>query len=184
MVSTVVDLCNMALGKIGSGRITSISPPDNSEEARWCSLYYTETRDEVLRAHAWKCATTQQKLAQLTDTPVYGFTYYYALPADYVIPVSWYPDSARELHGEYVASDEAELYLTYVKRLEDPTVFDDALCEAISTLLASKLATALANKPDIGRALYQLYRTQLIDAKDADGESGKDDDEPELWTDR
>ena len=71
MVSTVVDLCNMALIRLGATRITSID--DDSKQALLCKQYYEQTRDEVLYDHEWNCAIVRASLAQLAETPAFGY---------------------------------------------------------------------------------------------------------------
>jgi len=55
-MTTETDICNDALGKIGS-REPIASLAENSNEAAKCSLFYASTRDEVLQKAQWGFAT-------------------------------------------------------------------------------------------------------------------------------
>jgi len=52
-----LDFCKQALGEIGTrSTITSLDPPDGSQEAYYCNLFFEGTRDQVLRAAHWNFA--------------------------------------------------------------------------------------------------------------------------------
>jgi hypothetical protein len=173
---TVVDLCNMALGRVGAGRITALT--DATNEANWCNLYYEQTRNEVLRARNWRSATETQALARETTAPLYGWSYQFSMPtyprALRIIEV--YPASDYERMGRKILSNELELTLKYVKEIEDPNELDDILTEAIVLRLASKLATAVANKPELAQSLWREFIGAMQFAKQADGADSSGDD--------
>ena len=87
MINSVVDLCNMALSRLGEERITALPPGDDSEAAKEAQLHYAQTRDEVLEDHPWRCAVHYQSLASLSDSdpgylPQTEYDYQYTLPTD------------------------------------------------------------------------------------------------------
>jgi hypothetical protein len=52
--ATQLSVCQRALADIGTrSTITSVDPPDGSQEAFYCSLYYGNVRDHILRAANW-----------------------------------------------------------------------------------------------------------------------------------
>ena len=52
--ATQLSVCQRALADIGTrSTITSVTPPDGSQEAFYCSLYYANVRDHILRAANW-----------------------------------------------------------------------------------------------------------------------------------
>ncbi len=70
MPSTVVDICNLALGHLGEAPITAIS--DENTRARACNERYESTLDATLRAHRWNFA--QARVA--VELPWITFTHY------------------------------------------------------------------------------------------------------------
>lgn len=46
-----VDICNLALGRIGASTITALG--EGSDESDQCDLYYVPTRQALLRSHPW-----------------------------------------------------------------------------------------------------------------------------------
>lgn len=105
----VIDICNRALGEIGT-RSTIASLSENSEEARYCNIYYEAVRDQALGLANWNFARYTTTLAVLkaapgtpenpdapssgvwsTDWPAPPWLYEYAFPSDcircrYIIP--------------------------------------------------------------------------------------------------
>jgi hypothetical protein len=59
---TKVDICNLALSKVGSegGLISSIT--EDSKEAVLCNQFYNQTLGEVLSLGAWNCAKARVEL--------------------------------------------------------------------------------------------------------------------------
>lgn len=80
-VSDQVSICNMALYHLAIGKkIASFN--DKSPEARACSLFYDQVKDEVLRDFAWPFATLTVSLALVQQQPTYEWGYSYRLPND------------------------------------------------------------------------------------------------------
>lgn len=89
-------ICNMALGEIGSRTLIE-ALNDSSTAARQCALFYTITRQQLLRAAPWGFArrtVTLTSLGLATDDPnvvPYPWMAMYAYPADclgmrYILP--------------------------------------------------------------------------------------------------
>ena len=79
-MATEVSICSNALRRLGDDPITSLT--DDSERARLCNAFYEDARDACLRSHPWNFAITRASLTQLSDSPVYGYDYQFALPTD------------------------------------------------------------------------------------------------------
>ena len=80
------EICNLALGKLGAGRISNIEE-DTTEKAVLCRLYYESVVEEVLRSHEWNCAIWYQSLTALAETDddylledYEGYSYQFQLP--------------------------------------------------------------------------------------------------------
>src|SRR5262252_1421178 len=65
-----LDFCRQALGELGTrSTITSLDPPDGSQEAFYCNLFFEGTRDQVLRAAHWNFAGRTEAVALWKASP-------------------------------------------------------------------------------------------------------------------
>ena len=78
-----VSISNLALGRLGArGQIVSIT--DNSPNAVKVLNVWDAIFQEVSSERDWKSMKTRQQLALSPVTPLYGFLYAWALPADFL----------------------------------------------------------------------------------------------------
>lgn len=168
-MASQVSISNQALSLLGANLITALS--DTSTEANLCNANYDDTRDAVLRAHPWSCATYRASLARLTDTPTFGFKYTYALPNDpYCLTViETDTRSPYRIEGRTLLSDEGAVKVRYIGRVTDPGQFDPNLVEAIATRLAAKMAYALTQNHTLTTNMYSLAEALVYEAATADG---------------
>lgn len=161
-MSSVVQICNMALSHIGSeARVLSISPPDGSVEAGYCSTFYDAARTELLEPGTWRFSLTRVKLAQTNNLST-TWAYAYALPSTCMRPVRvlragagltvfnqdqasvFQPnddDSAPfTVEGDVVYTNEPEAVLVFVHDVTDTAKFTPSFKSTLSYLLASYLA--------------------------------------------
>lgn len=188
MVSTVVEICNIALARIGDARIADINADD--EKARLCNLFYDQTRDEVLREHAWSFAQGRSLLASLSGDNLTGYDYRYQLPLDclYVRKLidaegESYGDLTNDyqIEGRELHTDVNPCAIRYTKKVTDPGKFDSQFVEAVSLKLASKLALKLSGKQQIEGSMIQQYMIVLQNAKSIDGEEREASHIPEKY---
>lgn len=170
-MSSVADICNMALSHLGSDAIVmTIDPPDGSVESGHCARFYPIARAELLEKPTWGFARTRVLLAEVTN-PSTTWAYAYALPSDclvakrvlnsYAVTTFWNLTlsgfaTASELavlnergsadfdiEGEVLLTNEPEAVLLYVCDVTDPSKFTATFRTALSYLLASYLAGPL-----------------------------------------
>ena len=147
MALTETSLCNQALARLGSERIMSLD--DGSKAARFCRLFYAQTRDELLRSHHWNFAIARETLLRLAEEPLFGWAYQYALPRDFIrlVQLNGYGETeaqrSSEIEGGALLTNETEARIRYVRRVEDAGLFDPLFAEALMVKLASKLAQPL-----------------------------------------
>lgn len=80
-MTTVVQICNLALGRIGvSQYIEDIN--DQNVNARSCKQFYDLCRQQVLQDFPWNFARGVVALAELADDPPPGWGYVYRYPTD------------------------------------------------------------------------------------------------------
>lgn len=80
-MASEADVANLALGRLRvSSFITALS--DQNNEARLCSRFFNQCRQEVLRAFPWNFASKPQALAEVVGQEYPGWTYVYQYPDD------------------------------------------------------------------------------------------------------
>lgn len=193
MPTSVIDICNVALLRLGHDEITSLS--EKSKEARYCSRLYDKCRREMLRSHPWNWAERFATLSLLELTAT-DYDYVYALPADcmrviqIVNPLRYInstapsmridpaPQIAYELRhyadvGKVLVTGQADAELRYVADVTDPNQFDDQFRDALSHRLAAEMAVPLAGKPSIQKTELQLYALILAEGKQIDASESR-----------
>jgi len=191
MVATVVEICNIALARLGDSRISDIDA--NEEKARLCKLFYDQTRDEVLREHTWSFASARAALAPLAGDNITGFDYRYQLPTDclYVRTLidaegESYADITNEyqIEGRELHTDVTPCAIRYTKKVSDPGQYDSQFVEAFALKLASKIALKLSGKQQLENSMLQQYLIVLQNAKGLDGQEREQAHVPETyWAD-
>lgn len=161
MGMTAADICNQALARLGAEKILGLE--DGSKGARFCRLFYEQTRDEVLRSHPWNFAMKREVLSRLADEPMFDWSRRYQLPGDFVrlVQLNAYgeAEAARnsEIEGSTLLCDEETAQIRYVCRVEDAALFDPLFVEALAVKLASKLAQPLTGSRNLGAEILQEY---------------------------
>ena len=181
-MATEVSICSNALRRLGDDPITSLT--DDSERARLCNAFYEDARDACLRSHPWNFALTRASLTQLSDSPVYGYDYQFALPTDpYCLRVlaMEYEDYIFKVEnfstqGRVLLTDEETAKIIYIARITDTTLFDSLFVDTLITKLASDLAYPVTNSLKVQEQMYKLYQLKLSEARSIDGQEGFIDD--------
>jgi hypothetical protein len=182
-MASVAGICNNALIEIGQDTITSLT--ENSKAARLCNQLYEDVRDAVLRSHPWNCAVTRATLGLLSSTPAWGYAYEYQLPTDpYCLRVLRmdYLDYEFKIEGRKLLTDQGTANILFIFRITDPNQFDKLLIETISGRLASKLAYPLSGSKTLGKEMWKLYESKLVEARGVDAQEGTPDEiEADTW---
>ena len=181
-MATEVSICSNALRRLGDSPITSLS--DDTERARLCNSFYADARDAVLRLHPWNFAITRTSLAQLSDTPSYGFAYQYSLPTspyclrvlgmeyeDYIFKIENYSTQGRVL-----LTDESTAKIMYISQITNTFLFDSMFVDTLTSKLAADLAYPVTNSPKVQADMSKLYLNKLSEARSIDGQEGFIDD--------
>ena len=173
-MSSVIEIYNNALYLLGDDGLTSET--EISKKAMLCNAFYPGVRDAVLRAHPWNFAQVRAALAQLSETPEFGYTYVYQLPTDpYCLRVLEAEDNDEieyKIEGRKILTDEGSIKILYVARIEDPNEFDSLFIEAVGARLAMKLAFPITGDKVLADSMWKLYQVQIQEAKTIDGMEG------------
>ena len=77
-MASKVQMCNLALAKLGASRIISLD--DNTVEAQLCNLLFNDIADFVMMEGMWATTIRRAVLAQTTNTPVFEWEFEFQLP--------------------------------------------------------------------------------------------------------
>lgn len=195
-MTSVADICNMALSHLGvSDQITDLDT-ETSKEALACRLFYATSRDEVLRAFPWPFATIIEDLALVEAEPNGGaeWAYSYRYPAaclelrrllsgartdsqESKVPMRVIRDDA----GRLVLTDLEDAQIEYTQQVDDTEQFDPMFVSALSYLLASKIAPRVCgtDQTKLRDGALRLYAWAVGMAQDAAAREDVDDLPPD-----
>jgi len=171
-MASVVDICNGALNQLGASTILTLT--EDSKNARLCNARYTQVRDSVFRSHPWNCLQKRVQLAADTDTPAWGFTKQYTLPADClrVLTILDY-DADYKIEGRKILTDNSTMKILYIARITDPNEYDELLRETLSAALAADIAYAVTSSNPTASNMYNLFKDKLKEARFVDATEGQ-----------
>lgn len=182
-MSSVVDICNIALFRIGNSmRIDDIT--ENSKPAEACNQFYDNCRDFVLRdACNWGFATAFVKLAEVVTNPDPEYPHAYALPTDCMrvrrivsparVAAGGFPSQGmpqvsdtpyRIINGgsqRLISTVVAEATLEYTVKVENSEMFDPVFVSALAWRLASQIAAPLAKDAGIAGGCAAQYEAEI-----------------------
>lgn len=179
-MSSIIDICNMALNELGEDPITSLT--EETEAAELCNRFFVPTRDEVLRAFSWNFAIERQGLALLAEAPLFEFDHAYQLPTDpFCLRVLTLEDALDttikwKIEGRKLLTNLDSVKIKYISRVEDTGVFDPIFTSCFSIRLASRLAMGITERKESATTMFQLYKALLAEARTIDSQEGSSDD--------
>lgn len=152
-MSSVADICNIALSHVGAdANIASISPPDGSFEASKCAQFYPLARRQLLSSFSFDWTKTRVLLAQV-DNPSVTWQYAYALPADCLDPLRVLQQTFLNAIGIYWFAGG------FGRGQYDWTTIDTIFNEQGSALFEIEGGVLLTNEPEA----VLLYKRDIED---------------------
>jgi hypothetical protein len=161
VASSVLQICNLALGRLGAQSILDLN--GTQKEAQACRLFYQTALDEVLRTHPWNFAVRRQMLTSEAQEPSFGWSNAYVLPADclrvldlndmheFCDPPRW------QIEGRSLLCDQEEAHIRYITRDADPTHYDALFVAALAAKLAALIAKKITGSDNIAGAQLAEY---------------------------
>lgn len=167
---SVIEICNLALAHIGQGSINDLE--ELSPQAKKCNLFYTNTRDSLLRQFPWNFSTKSILLSQVDTTiPGWNFVYQYPPTALWVRKVFNQDDTDPETPYEYEITTTGtekyiccDLYQAYAKctiRVEDTTLFDPLFVDVLTYKLSLDLCMPLTNSSNKTQEIMAKLQTAM-----------------------
>jgi hypothetical protein len=171
MATSVIEICNNALLDLGEDAIASLA--DNTKAARLCNQRWPAVRDAVLRAHPWNCAVAQAELAASSEPPAWQYSRRFPLPSDCLRVLAVQCCGAALVawevqEGAILCDEDGPLDIAYVRRIEDPRLFDPLLCEAFTARLSATLAYPITASTSLAQAFWSAYAEKLREARGVD----------------
>ena len=191
MAISVVGICNMALGNIGTTQ-TIENIDENNERARVCKLYYETVRDQVTRRSQPNFAQAFVTLAEVAGDPPPGWLYQYRYPTDalfarrvtdvtgarqlaisldpniiaYNVPMVAYSILADQgTSGRILVTDQPEAVLWYTKRVTDPNDYDPEFVTGFAWALAAAIAIPMKVNASVAQYAVNMARQMVGEAQ-------------------
>lgn len=175
MAVSKVAIANRALTKLGAARIIALD--DDSVPSNTLDSMFDIVCEAELRANLWHFAKARAELPALSDRPAFGYRHQYQLPSDYlrlvevadvrVVPRptvgGWYSIEGRRI----LIDHPGPLRIRYVRRIDDPTLFDALFVEALACRLAAESCEALTQSNTKKQAMWAEYEQALQVARRA-----------------
>lgn len=170
------EIINVALRRIGAESITDIA--DGSPNANKVADVYDAVLRPLLRDHPWNFATKRQKLARMSETPAFGYSYAYALPADWIRNNTVHDNSSgrgtiahstEQIGGKgAILADAEDVYLRYISLETNPNLMVADFRAVFEIALAEVLSFPIATSSSIQNIMEAKYFRQLASAKAID----------------
>jgi len=166
MINQWVTICNRALSRIGTQLISSLT--DGSTPAIYCNNLLPEVVQSVYGQYDWRSAKKRLQLSALEDVPLYGFSYAYQLPNDFMRLVSVDSENEYQIEGTTLLSSDEDMYITYIGYPVEADKVPGYIAHAMVTYLAFLLSTPLTSNEGLTQRLLAEYQMALEQAKVAD----------------
>lgn len=183
MATSDTSIANLALQKLGSKRISSLTQlVPNATSMNAC---YEAVRDAEIRRYNWGFATKRAQIAVDPAQTLWGKWNRFALPGDYLrlirddetnIAVDWRIES-----GFIVTAASAPLFIRYIARIVDPTQFDSLFIPAFAGRLAMWTCEEITGSTTKKQNIQTDYDADIAEARrlgaiEAGAQSFPDDD--------
>lgn len=178
-MTSKVQICNMALSRLGASTITALT--DNTTEAKLCNTLFDDLADRVMMQGSWTSTIKRASLAKTTNTPTFEYTNEFQLPVDPFclkvlnIDEDTQGDTDYRIEGDKLLTDDSSVKIRYIGRLVDVEDWDPLLVEAMEILLASYLALPITGDKVMARDLREEYFELVQHNLAVDGQQGSKD---------
>ena len=172
-MSSVIEICNIALGKAGITETIANIDTEQSVEALWCKTNYGIARDSVLRDFPWRFAIKTVGLGALDEKHRDG-RHVFLYPSDCLNVLSVLNGGVLNFEIELIGSgdnmrkvivtDSPLAHIKYIARVTDPNLFDSLFIVALSWYLASELALSVGGNKE-GRSQLAMQQYEHAKAK-------------------
>lgn len=163
---TDIQICNLALARLGDARITALS--DATAQAQYCSLFYAQTVEELQTEFDWQFC---RKLASLTadaTPPAFGYARRFAVPSDFLrlIRLNGIDEdenfSKWEIVDGFIHTDlAAPAQIEYIAHVTTAAKFPAVFVEIFSAKLAANLALPLTGSKELFVQMAEIFSSNI-----------------------
>lgn len=191
-MSSEVEICNLALGHLGSDGIDALT--DRSANAAACTTFYAICRDMALRAAPWPFATKIQALALIAESPNEEWDFSYRYPSDCLVFRKIQSGSrndtrqsrvpyriATDDQGKLILTDKEEAIAEYGALVTNSQLFPPDFVLALSRLIAFHIAPRIAGQDPfkLGPQSLQVYQNMIMQAQADAFNEQQEEEEPD-----
>lgn len=182
--TSAVNICSLALDILKQGAIQDIAVPQTTTE-KICARWYDMTRQECLAAHPWKFAIKRDILTPDGTAPVFGYTYAYNLPNDYIRMVSIGDDFLGDLsrqreveNGQILLdagtdTDGTSVQIRYVYDITSVTQFAPLFIKYFVLQLALNMCNKFSISATARQQILSEFNMVQAEAKAVNGQENK-----------
>ena len=169
MITSVIDICNMALDYCNVRNITSLD--EDTKQSRKCAMWYDTIRKSLLMNINASFSIKRAILAEAANCePVYGYDKAWALPSDCIQVLnlnSPVQDRFYQIEGNYLYcgqySENEQIKIRYIADIKDVTKFDSEFCDCLALKLAEKICLPLTEDEQKMQLIKQLAAQKYIE---------------------
>lgn len=161
MASSNVEIANVALQRLGSKTIVSLT--EDSQEARAANAVFNHVIDYVTSRHSWDGAMKRVSLPALSEDPEHEFSNAYELPSDFLRLHEW-PKEMEPFAIEdnrILTNEGAPLEVVYIRQVRTAAEMGIYLQEAVTWRLAEELAIKLTGSDSTRQRMAEQFRNTL-----------------------
>ena len=148
---TKIDLCSMALLKLGESPIQSLT--DDSAASQLSRTLFDTVVDALMALHPWRFATQELKLVKNTDGN-------FLIPSDVLRDLK----SDGRVIGDKIVSASDKINIIAITKTA-PEKFPSYFASLVATRLAMEFCIPLLGDQTVFRMLVALYESELQNAK-------------------
>ena len=167
MITSEIDICNMALDYCNVRNITSFE--EKTKESKKCDIWYDVVRKSLLTNINASFSIERARLVEVANfEPVYGYKKAYALPKNLLQVLnigSPLDDTFYQIEGKYLFCDETikEVNIRYIADVKDVTQFDADFAELLALKLAEKICMSLTEDTEKANWIKQLAQQKYVE---------------------
>jgi len=175
-------ICNRALGRLGSEAITHLS--EGTQNAEFCNRFLPEAIEHILGQWDFKFARRRVRLALNAERPLFGWSYQFTLPMDLIRIIEVYGGSSTmpeqselipfQVENGMILANTRTIQIIYIARPDDPNQLPQSVRKAISTHLAYLLSTPLTSNQQLTALIAAESQAAIEQAKVDDAQMNYD----------
>lgn len=168
MITSEIDICNLALDYCNCRNITSLE--EETKESKKCSAWYDIVRKSLLTNLNASFAIKRAKLVEDANyEEIFGYKKAYALPRDLLQVLNVNDPLNDELYQIesdnrlYCNDDIEDVNIRYLADIKDVTKFDSDFVELLALKLAERICISLTEDEAKSNWIKQLAQQKYIE---------------------